>query len=99
MNWRVEPDQTESYLSATRSHPSCSNSVNASMFCLSMRGFAIGYPLRQPLEHVRPRPMDRDEVLDPALSPVDLALVLLDRAQFAAVHENRGVSMSIEPCA
>src|SRR5438477_6707900 len=31
MNWRVELAQTESYLSATRSQPSCSNSVKASL--------------------------------------------------------------------
>src|SRR5438874_1036851 len=31
MNWRVELAQTESYLSATRSQPSCSNFVKASL--------------------------------------------------------------------
>src|SRR5260221_10669888 len=30
MNWRVELAQVESYLLATRSHPSCSNFVKAS---------------------------------------------------------------------
>src|SRR5712692_7305881 len=30
MNWRVELDQVESYLFATRSQPACSNSVKAS---------------------------------------------------------------------
>src|SRR2546423_4077579 len=64
---------------------------------LSTRRFAVGYPLGEPFKHIRPRPMDRDEVLDLTLQPVNAALVLVDQAQLAIVDKDRGVSVSVEP--
>src|SRR4051794_40033187 len=52
---------------------------------------------RQPVEDLGPRSMNGDEILDLVFEPVNIALILVDRAQLVVVEEHGGVAVSVEP--
>src|ERR1700719_336198 len=97
MNCRVEVDQTESYLSATRSQPWCSNSVKGSMTAEGRRKRPTR--LRQRLRRgrrslVAPYRQRRRNVQHPSRKPEEIPKEKTNSGlRFAAVAERSEVDV------